>query len=836
MFNPVSVSEFKQIDRAKCIRIVIEIVVNLLERDGLRNSTVYLKQVLVYSLCVALVLPGFSGTSVAYGEQQDEKNSFLLLKKKAVTHTVMTTTHKDSESRHQNKKVFSFLDNPEQYLKPKTEDRRKPANALKEAKEREKQAATPVSQPAKTTLPKEVTVKKGSRQGLEEAFNLLHLTPLETRQVTEASVEGSSVMAKAQTRQATTARKATSSMTPQVKKSPTVQTTAAYDGAKKVLAEVDPVDRKLPTDHFYVAQSLVPAGKIIKGGLTASMDSIDLAHRKATVINLKNPASRVSISDPEIASVVVISPTQIQLVGNQVGVASLLVWDEGSSDKYAMIDLNVHRDVSVLTKQMKMINPGIQVVPMAADDSVILTGEASSRQQAQLAVEIASAYFSSSSSAGSSSGSGGTSSAGNSLSPGTASPGRTPNIINLIQIKGEPSTKAEAVFRKLKKLDPSILMDVVPGVDGIEKVLLSGKVKTANVVSRAINIASVFYGEPGLKVVTGPGGNRVSSEASSDFQSATGFSNNMDINILQGSIITDASGNVVSMMEVAFRPQIRCRVKILDISRAALKQLGHNYLGNFNDLTVGSFSGARAPAAGAGVSSFNPTGTGSGIAETATEVARTGTTAFSAGAVSTFGDGVTQFFNINQKHAVALSALVEKRKVRIVAEPTLVSLSGEKASFLAGGEIPIPAIGSNGQIDIEYHEFGVRLNLVATAKDDGKIHLQVAPEISSIDNTNAVTSNVVVVPAFTSRRFQTTVELNDGESFVMAGLFSQDETDSVSKFPGIGSLPIIGSFFRNKFTDRRDREMVVIIQPEVIMVPNEIGQKASADDHGSGAR
>lgn len=147
-------------------------------------------------------------------------------------------------------------------------------------------------------------------------------------------------------------------------------------------------------------------------------------------------------------------------------------------------------------------------------------------------------------------------------------------------------------------------------------------------------------------------------------------------------------------------------------------------------------------------------------------------------------------------------------------------LSGEKASFLAGGEIPIPVTGTNGQISIEYHEFGIRLNLIATVDDDGKIHLQIAPEVSTVDNANAITTNAVSVPAFATRRFQTTVELMNGESFVMAGLFNQEETESASHLPGVGSIPFIGAFFRSKYTDRRDHEMVVILQPEVVIKPD----------------
>ncbi len=579
-------------------------------------------------------------------------------------------------------------------------------------------------------------------------------------------------------------------------------------------------DNRLPGQHFLKAQNLTSPGTLIKGGLTATLEEVDLTLGKAHIINLNNPTSRVAISNPEIASVVVISPTQIQLVGNSVGVANLLIWDNNEPDKYAVIDINVHRDVSVLAKQIRMINPRINVMPMAAVDSVILTGMAESREQSQLAVEISRAYFA---------GNAGT--AGtvqqSSLSPGTATPGSAPNIINLIEIQGEPSTKAQAVREMLKEIDPSIEMEVVPGSDGVEKVLLTGKVRMASHVSKAVNTASIFYGQPGLQVVTGPGGNAVRPTGNAQFQSSNSFNDNMDINILQGSIITDASGNVVSMLEVAYRPQIRARVKILDVSRTALKQLGSNYLANYGDVGVGSFSGTQSPAPGKPIATFDPQDTGSIIGQTlnrtsgnaaADSVSRTAS--FGAGVNPIFGDGVTQFLTLNQKHALAISALVERRKARTLAEPVLTMLSGEKSSFLAGGEVPIPVIGTNGQISVQFHEFGIRLNLVATVKDDGKIHMQIAPEVSSVDNANSVSTNQVVVPGFATRRFQTTVELEEGQSFVMAGLFNQEETDAASKFPGIGSIPIIGSFFRNKWSDRRDREMVVIIQPEVMMVPN----------------
>jgi pilus assembly protein CpaC len=304
------------------------------------------------------------------------------------------------------------------------------------------------------------------------------------------------------------------------------------------------------------------------------------------------------------------------------------------------------------------------------------------------------------------------------------------------------------------------------------------------------------------------------------FQGSDAFSSNMDVNILQGSIITDASGNVISLMTVAQKPQIKCSIKFLDVSRTTLKQLGNTLMfADSHHNGYGSFSGAQAPATGKTIAGF---GGSSGYTPNRTSLAAVGGAALSdtAGFGQSLGTGITQILTLNDRTVIALSALEESQKVRSLAEPNLTMLSGEKSSFLAGGEVPIPVLNSNGQISISYHEFGVRLNLIGTVTDDGKIHMQVAPEISAVDPTAAIKTNVVTVPGFRTRRMQTTLELRDGESFILAGLFSQDETLSSSQFPGLGNLPIVGNFLKNKWKSRSDNEMVVIIKPEISMIPN----------------
>ena len=163
-----------------------------------------------------------------------------------------------------------------------------------------------------------------------------------------------------------------------------------------------------------------------------------------------------------------------------------------------------------------------------------------------------------------------------------------------------------------------------------------------------------------------------------------------------------------------------------------------------------------------------------------------------------------------------IQALQEKQLVRSLAEPSLMMISGEKASFLAGGEIPVPISDNNGRITVEYKEFGIRLNMVATVTDEGKIHLQVSPEVSAIDPTNAFESSIISIPAITSRRVQTSVEILPGQSFVVGGLFNTEDNESISRLPIIGDLPIIGSFFKQTLRDKTDKEIVVIIRPEII--------------------
>lgn len=164
---------------------------------------------------------------------------------------------------------------------------------------------------------------------------------------------------------------------------------------------------------------------------------------------------------------------------------------------------------------------------------------------------------------------------------------------------------------------------------------------------------------------------------------------------------------------------------------------------------------------------------------------------------------------------VTLQALEEKGVLRTLARPNLVALSGEKASFLAGGEFPYPIPAGLNQVGIEFRPFGVTLGFQPDVQDNGLIRLHVAPEVSQVDSRTTLRINGFDMPSLTVRRAETTVELRSGESFAIAGLFQQDYTNAIRKVPGAGDLPVLGMLFRSARWKRQETELVIIVTPRL---------------------
>jgi len=165
---------------------------------------------------------------------------------------------------------------------------------------------------------------------------------------------------------------------------------------------------------------------------------------------------------------------------------------------------------------------------------------------------------------------------------------------------------------------------------------------------------------------------------------------------------------------------------------------------------------------------------------------------------------------------IVVDALSQEGLISILAEPNLTAISGESASFLAGGEFPVPVAGTDGDVTIEFKQFGVSLTFTPTLVDNNRISLKVAPEVSEIDFTRAVEVAGVTVPALTTRRASTTIELGSGQSFAIAGLLKSTTSHDVDKLPGLGDIPILGALFRSSAYIQGETELVIIVTPYIV--------------------
>ena len=166
-----------------------------------------------------------------------------------------------------------------------------------------------------------------------------------------------------------------------------------------------------------------------------------------------------------------------------------------------------------------------------------------------------------------------------------------------------------------------------------------------------------------------------------------------------------------------------------------------------------------------------------------------------------------------------LSMLEGRGLSRTLAEPSLTATSGQTATFLAGGEFPVPVAQSgvsSGGITVQYKEFGVRLSLTPTVLSRQRIALRVAPEVSELDYSAGISISGVAVPALNVRRTETSVELGDGESFVISGLVSSNMLSNVDKVPSLGDVPILGAFFKSTTVSRNDKELIMVVTPHLV--------------------
>ncbi|TIS58347.1 MAG: type II and III secretion system protein family protein [Mesorhizobium sp.] len=249
-------------------------------------------------------------------------------------------------------------------------------------------------------------------------------------------------------------------------------------------------------------------------------------------------------------------------------------------------------------------------------------------------------------------------------------------------------------------------------------------------------------------------------------------------------IATRFSGNeeVINSVNISSSQQVQLNVRFVEINRQAGQELGAKYSANF--------------AYGMG---------GRDLILDPGEIPGAGT-----------GEIVGRLLSNGLSIDIAIKALEERGLARRLAEPNLIARSGETASFLAGGEFPIPVSEDNGKISVSYKKYGVSLDFKPTVLKDGLVSLDIAPEVSSIDASASYNIGDISVPGFIVRRAKTSVDLKNGQSFMIAGLLQSQNDITTSRVPGLGKLPVLGSLFSSKAYQRRETDLVIIVTPYLV--------------------
>lgn len=316
-------------------------------------------------------------------------------------------------------------------------------------------------------------------------------------------------------------------------------------------------------------------------------------------------------------------------------------------------------------------------------------------------------------------------------------------------------------------------------------------------------IHEVFPGEP------------VQIETSGNVVMLSGTVSSADVADKIMQIVQGVTPKVSNFMEVPapVTAQIALQVRFAEVDRQAVTQLGANILRNF---------GSNMPIS-TSTQQFSPPG----LTQTQT-VSTNGNTTTTTASGNQFT--VSNLLNIaifrpDLNLALFIEALQQQNVLQILAEPNLLTESGKEASFLAGGQFPYPVPQSTGAggystITIQFKEYGVRLNFIPTVLPNGTIHLKVAPEVSSLDYTNALQINGFLIPALAVNRAESEVDLKDGQSFAIAGLLDNRVTKQFEKIPGIGDIPILGKLFQSESLTKSKNELVIVVTPHIVHPQN----------------
>jgi pilus assembly protein CpaC len=390
------------------------------------------------------------------------------------------------------------------------------------------------------------------------------------------------------------------------------------------------------------------------------------------------------------------------------------------------------------------------------------------------------------------------------------------NVIFLDKDGNQVATLEVSVERDLSQLD-DLLARLIPGskihIDTIgERTVLTGTVPNPIDASRACEIVTAFLGPldqlnaSSATTSTGPAAIASTNQGNTANGSGSGCAGS------GGSNSGDsAPKSVINMISVEAREQVLLKVSVVEMERNVVKQFGVDLgalvnSGNFAFAALSRLPFPINPQGGGVIAPFIPNPAGATPGDLGTP----------SGVSPGVAGGGIQWMSGPDRVQTVLRALEEDGLLHTLAEPNLTAISGETANFLAGGEFPIPVAQQLGTISVDFKKFGIGLAFTPVVMSEGRISLKVSTEVSELSNEGAVVLANITIPALKVRRAETVVELPSGGSLVMAGLLSDQSKQALSGYPGLKSLPVLGTLFRSRDYLKNETELVVLVTPYVV--------------------
>lgn len=508
------------------------------------------------------------------------------------------------------------------------------------------------------------------------------------------------------------------------------------------------------------------------------------------MLNWPEASKRIAIADESIATFHVVSPREVAVYGVKPGRTTIFVWLSGG--RRLFYRLLVEHNLEPARNALREMNPSLILESGADGDSVVLRGEVASEVAARQAKSLV-----------------------EQLLPTKGTTGReTLRLVNLVRYAGVVGTPEDRLAVAMAAIDPRIKVRRIQSTAepdaAKDSYILEGTVRDVNALVQAVVLADRQLGGNGKTVraadddrvtfertqgagamVSGSGtGSGANANALRALQEGAPPKSGISAQIARGLLVTSESGRVVSFLKVENLPQIMVSIRVLEVDRNKARRMGLDVRGDRKNFSAANYT---IPNGGA-------------LPDVRGKVAELANT----------GNVVATYVDKTLAVVAAMDFMTEKQVARSVAEPNILTLSGEQASVLVGGEVPIPTTTTN-QVAISsgffFQQFGVRLDLRPTVDSNGLVTLEVAPSIvrpsAGLGNGN--------VPGFNIQRVETTARVQAGESLVLGGLLSSTESVQERGIPLLGKLPL----FRWQRKSLENTELLFLITPKIITPPTE---------------